>query len=85
MIFNPSAAGKNSLNAEAGLLTCSVRAPSQFPNGLLPEHISLKDKNLQQQVLFRILTEFPFHLDASLHKDTFYTTKVCFFSLRCSA
>ena len=29
MIFNPSAAGKNSLNAEAGLLTYPLPMPSQ--------------------------------------------------------
>ena len=33
MIFNPSAAGKNSLNAEAGLLTYPLPMPSQPISG----------------------------------------------------
>ena len=44
---------------KAGLLTCSVYcAFPELPSGLCNKHFF---RNLQQQVLFRIHTEFPFH------------------------
>ena len=81
MIFNPSAAGKNSLNAEAGLLTCSVRAA--FPPLLaVTIMIARTYKNLQQRGLSGILTRFPFHRNAKIWSlRTFADAKIYTFCL----
>jgi hypothetical protein len=66
MIFNPSAAGKNSLNAEAGLLTYPLPTPSQPIRGqwqifsaliTTPNDVA----ETQQRGLSGIFTRFPFH------------------------
>ena len=62
LTINPYTCRLTILNTEAGLLTYS--AWSAFPIFSVadtPNTYPRKDRNLQQQVLFRILTEFPFH------------------------
>lgn len=50
-------------NTEAGLLTCSVWCAFPISQWLIAQTcIPLRERNLQQQVLSRILTGFPFHL-----------------------
>ena len=71
MVFNPSAAGKNSLNAEAGLLTYPLPMPSQPIFEVLPRSqwqrfsaVITTQKSvadLQQRGLSGIFTRFPFH------------------------
>lgn len=66
MIFNPSAAGKNSLNAEAGLLTYPLPMPSQPLYGSVAKNFGSKTApkgvaDLQQRGLSGIFTRFPFH------------------------
>ena len=83
MIFNPSAAGKNSLNAEAGLLTCSVRAA--FPPLLaVTIMIARTYKNLQQRGLSGIFTRFPFHRNSQNRSlRTFADANIEIFLARC--
>lgn len=71
MIFNPSAAGKNSLNAEAGLLTYPLPMPSQpifeeFPRSQWQRFSAVITTQkcvaeTQQRGLSGISTRFPFH------------------------
>lgn len=59
-------AGQKSYSTEAGLLTCSDLCAFPISQWLIAQTcISQRERNLQQQVLFRILTGFPFHFGCS--------------------
>lgn len=59
-------AGQKSYSTEAGLLTCSDLCAFPISQWHIAQTcISQRERNLQQQVLFRILTGFPFHFGCS--------------------
>ena len=70
---------ENLINAEAGLLTCSVRAA--FPPLLaVTIMIARTYKNLQQRGLSGIFTRFPFHRNAKAWSlRTFATANIATF------
>ena len=52
------------------------RLPNFLSGDLTPNTYPRKDRNLQQQVLFRILTEFPFHPSCQTLRGTICVAKI---------
>ena len=89
MIFNPSAAGKNSLNAEAGLLTYPLPMPSQPISGQWQRFSAVITTQkcvaeTQQRGLSGIFTRFPFHRNPQNRSlRTFADANIEIFLARC--